>query len=401
MKKNLKKECVAVNALAIIPARGGSKGIPRKNLTLLAGKPLLAHTIECARNSKSINRVIVSTDDRDIAEVAQHYKSEVIMRPPEISGDSASSESALLHVLNHLLSSEHYEPEIIVFLQCTSPLTIPEDIDGTMRILLDNDADTALAVAPFHYFLWQKHKDGSAVGVGHDKKVRLLRQEREPLFRETGGVYIMRTKGFKKAQHRFFGKTSLYVLPNERCVEIDNPEDFHIAEVLMREFQKKQKIQALPDRIAMLVLDFDGIFTNNKVIVCEDGKEAVVCDRGDGWGISQLKKKRIPLLVLSTEKNPVVKVRCEKLGIECIHGVDDKLSVLKTLFTERSIHADDVIYVGNDLNDLQCLQEVGCPVVPRDAHRQVRAAARIILSAYGGNGAIREICELINQKLEE
>ncbi|MGA1823352.1 MAG: cytidylyltransferase domain-containing protein [bacterium] len=389
-----------VNACAIIPARGGSKGIPHKNISLLAGKPLLAHTIECAYKAQSIKRVIVSTDDKNIALVAKQYRGEVIMRPPDISGDKASSESALLHVLTHLHDVERYEPEIVVFLQCTSPLTVPEDIDGTMKALFDNHADTALAVAPFHYFLWQRHKDGSATGIGHDKEVRLLRQEREPHFRETGGVYIMRTKGFKKAQHRFFGKTSLYVLPNERCLEIDNPEDFLIAEILMREFQKKQKIHALPDRISMLVLDFDGVFTNNKVIVAENGREAVVCDRGDGWGICQLKRKGVPILVLSTEKNPVVKARCEKLGIEYIQGVDDKLSVLQTVLAERNMQPEDVIYVGNDLNDLDCLRAVGCAVVVRDAHRNVQAVAKIILSTCGGNGAIREICELIEQKLE-
>ncbi len=224
--------------LAIIPARGGSKGIPRKNLQPLAGKPLLAYSIEAARQTSSITRTVVSTDDPEIGAVAQEYGAEVVWRPAEISGDTASSESALLHVLDHLRQSEGYEPDLLVFLQCTSPLTAPEDIEGTIRALLDANADSALAVTPFHYFLWREGQDGSAVGINHDKSRRPLRQEREPQFLETGAVYVMRTQGFRAARHRFFGKTVMYVMPRERCLEIDDPEDLIVAEALLRARQQ-------------------------------------------------------------------------------------------------------------------------------------------------------------------
>ncbi|MFN8443083.1 MAG: acylneuraminate cytidylyltransferase family protein [Caldilineaceae bacterium] len=222
-----------MNITAIIPARGGSKGILRKNLQPLAGKPLVAHTIQQASAAQTIDRVIVSTDDAEIGAVAQCYGAKVVWRPAAISDDTASSESALLHVLDTIQQSAETLPDLLVFLQCTSPLTLASDIDGTVQALLTQKADTALAVTPFHYFLWQQGENGDAVGVNHDKRVRLLRQQRAPQYRETGAVYVMRIAGFLQAKHRFFGKTALYVIPAERCLEIDDPFDLQMAEWLL------------------------------------------------------------------------------------------------------------------------------------------------------------------------
>jgi N-acylneuraminate cytidylyltransferase len=389
-----------IEVISIIPARGSSKGIPRKNLRLLAAKPLIAHTIEHARQSRVVSRVVVSTDDPEIGAVARQYGAEVIWRPLEISGDTATSESALLHALEYLQRSEGYAPDLIVFLQCTSPLTLPQDIDGAVYALLNENADSALAVTPFHYFLWRQDQNGGAVGINHDRRARPLRQEREPQFLETGAVYVMRTQGFKEAKHRFFGQTAMYVMPPERCLEIDRPVDLIIAEALLRERQQQQKLQALPCSVAALVLDFDGVFTDNRVIVFQDGREAVICDRGDGWGMAQLKKLGILILVLSAEENPVVQVRCDKLGIACMHGVQDKLAALMEWLREDKLDATQVVYVGNDVNDLACMQAVGCGVAVSDAHPHVKAAARITLSMPGGQGALRELVELICQRLE-
>ena len=126
---------VEPGVLAIIPARGGSKGIPRKNVRPLLGRPLLAHSIEHARQAPSVTRVVVSTDDAEIAAVARRFGAEVVDRPAEISGDAASSESALLHVLDHLRDAEGYEPDLVVFLQATSPLRRPGDVQGAIETL--------------------------------------------------------------------------------------------------------------------------------------------------------------------------------------------------------------------------------------------------------------------------
>jgi CMP-N-acetylneuraminic acid synthetase len=150
-------------------------------------------------------------------------------------------ESAPIPLLLSLHENEGYSPDLLVFLQCTSPLTLPEDIDGTVQVLFDQEADSSLAVTPFHYFLWRWDVNGDAIGVNHDKRVRPLRQERDLQYLETGAVYVMRTKGFKEAGHRFFGKTAMYVMPPERCLEIDEPIDLRIAEVLMTEGARTQE----------------------------------------------------------------------------------------------------------------------------------------------------------------
>ena len=392
--------------IAIIPARGGSKGIPRKNIRQLVDRPLIAYNIQQAQQSNLITRVIVSTDDEEIGAVAERYGAEVLWRPSEISGDHASSESALLHVIETLEAREGYQSDIVVFLQCTSPLTLTEDIDGTIDALIDSHADSALTVAPFHYFLWSDEDnadtDKGAYGLNHDKGVRLLRQEREPQYIETGAVYVMRTAGFLRARHRFFGKTALYIMPNDRRLEIDEPVDFKIAEVLLGEInQKIPNIEKLPNPVHALILDFDGVFTDNKVVVFQDGKEAVLCDRSDGWGIAQLKKTAIPILILSTEKNPVVQARADKLDIPCIHGLDNKWNILEKYLQERDMQPGNIVYVGNDLNDLECMENIGCSVAVADAHPKVKSQAAIILTNVGGDGAVREICDLIIDQQRE
>ncbi len=147
--------------------------------------------------------------------------------------------------------------------------------------------------------------------------------------------------------------------------------------------------------VKLVVFDFDGVFTDNCVYVLEDGTEAVSCWRGDGIGLSKLKQLKIPMMVISTEKNPVVGQRCKKLQIEYIQGCDDKLKILKQLVDTHDCTLADVLYIGNDINDLDCLSAVGLPVVVADAHPDVIPKAEYITSAAGGKGAVREICDLL------
>jgi N-acylneuraminate cytidylyltransferase len=221
--------------IAIIPARGGSKAVPKKNLYGFAGKPLIAHMIEHAKQARSVNRVVVSTDDPEIASVSRKYGSEVVWRPKELSTDTVSSELALLHVLRSLQESEAYEPDIVIFLQCTSPLILPEDIDGTVKALLDEDADSALTVTPFHGFLWRRNAKGKVEGINHNKFRRIRRQDLKKQYQETGAIYVVKREGFLKAKNRFFGKLAMHVIPQERSFEINDLADFCINEALFNQ----------------------------------------------------------------------------------------------------------------------------------------------------------------------
>jgi CMP-N-acetylneuraminic acid synthetase len=217
-------------AVAIIPARGGSKGIPRKNLCLLGDKPLVAHSIDAALAAAAIDRVVVSTEDPEIAAVARQYGADVVWRPTALSGDTASSESALIHTLEHLRVQDRYVPDLTVFVQCTTPLILPEDLDGTIACLDTEQADVAFAVTPTHAFIWQRDADGHVVPVNHRVEVRARRQELSPQYLETGAVFAMRTAGFLEAGRRFFGRLAMFEIPAERAVEIDDAVGLALAE---------------------------------------------------------------------------------------------------------------------------------------------------------------------------
>jgi YrbI family 3-deoxy-D-manno-octulosonate 8-phosphate phosphatase len=383
-----------MKSICIIPARGGSKGLPRKNVLPLCGRPLLAWNILAALEACGEGNVFVTTDDSEIAAVGEQYGARTIWRPAELAVDQASSESALVHALESL-REQRTLPEVFLFLQCTSPLTSADDLRGILGVMESGNADSALSVTPSHRFLWRPKADGCAQGVNHDSRVRLRRQDMAPEFAENGAIYAMRTEGFLEARHRFFGKTVMHVMPEDRSWEIDSHTDFQIAEVLLRDRLKTQKANLLPSQISAVVFDFDGVMTDNKVLTGQDGSEFVACDRSDGLGLAALRKAGIRLQVLSTEVNPVVAARCAKLGIPCIHGEEEKGARLAKWMSDEGIAPANVIYVGNDRNDTKCLELVGCPVAVADAYPEALQRALIVLERKGGKGAVRELCDLI------
>lgn len=222
------------SVLAIIPARGGSKGIPRKNVLQVAGKPLVVHSIEQARHSKLVSRVVVSTDDDEIAGVSEAAGAEVVRRPADISGDKATSESALMHVLAELMESGKYRPDLVVFLQCTSPLRKEGDIDEAITSLQSQQADSLLSVSPSHRFLWAE-KDGQATSLNYDFRHRPRRQDMAPQYVENGSIYVFRPEVLLQGGNRLGGKVALHVMDEDASWDIDTPFDMRVAEMLMLE----------------------------------------------------------------------------------------------------------------------------------------------------------------------
>jgi YrbI family 3-deoxy-D-manno-octulosonate 8-phosphate phosphatase len=381
--------------IAIIPARGGSKGLPRKNVLPLCGRQLIAWNVLAALEACGEGHVYVTTDDAEIAAVGAHYGARIIHRPAELAADKASSESALLHALDEIRTLEGGLPDHFLFLQCTSPLTTAEDIRSVAQTLQSGEADSVFSATPSHRFLWKSNTDGAAEGINHDSRVRLRRQDMEPEFAENGAIYGMRTEGFLQHQHRFFGRTRIHVMPEERSWEIDSPTDFKIAEKLLRERLHSQRASLLPSPPAAVVFDFDGVMTNNRVLTDQDGGELVACDRSDGLGLAALRATGIPILVLSTEENPVVLARCAKLKLPCLHGQADKAKALGQWLDENQLNPAKTIYLGNDRNDSGCMELVGCPVAVADAYPEALQRALIVLEGKGGEGAVRELCDFL------
>lgn len=372
--------------VAIIPARGGSKGIPLKNLQKVAGKTLLARAVEAASEASGVDLVVVSTDHDGIADEAERAGATVVRRPDEISGDLASSEDALLYTLEQL--PEQYA--VTAFLQCTSPFIDPQSIDNAIERVAADAADVVFSAVEDHSFLWTLDDEGHAEAVGHDAAYRPRRQDRKIHYNETGAFYIMRTSGLQEHRHRFFGRIEIEEVPLEQAREIDTMADLTLVRAVAAAGGQPTVLD-----VDALVTDFDGVHTDDAGYVNEHGDEMVRVHRGDGMGVSRLVRSGLPFLILSKERNPVVTRRAEKLRVEVAQGIDNKADVLLEWMREKDLDPSRVAYVGNDINDLEAFSVVGWPIAVADAHPEVLLAARLVLSQRGGHGAVREVCDLI------
>ena len=384
-----------MEVLCIIPARGGSRRLPRKNVLPLAGKPLLAHSVEHSLNSQVVTHTVVSTEDQAIATVAEKYGAEVISRPDVLASDTATSESALIHALD-TVEEDGYSPDLVVFLQCTSPVRDPDDIDRAVQTLLEVQADSLFSATPSHWLIWRQSGE-CLCSLNYDYMARTRDQDSPIELRENGSIYVFKPWVLRERNNRLGGKIASYQMGYWSSFQIDSLEDLQLCEWIIGQRSADLKAARLPSNPELVIFDFDGVFTDNRVQVAQDGTESVTCSRADSLGISWLKRDDVPTLVLSTETNPVVSVRCAKLGVECMHGITDKLQVLKKLTSERGIDTSQVIYLGNDDNDVECLRLVGCAVVVSDASARAKAAADLVLTTRGGHGAVRELCEMILQ----
>jgi len=226
-----------LNILAVIPARGGSRGVPRKNVRLVCGKPLIAYTIEAALDSKLINRVVVSTEDEEIAEISKKYGAKVISRPQELAQDDTPSLPVFQHAISHLEEMEDYHPEIIVILQPTSPLRIAEDIDRAIERFLEVEPDSIASVCevehPTHW-MYTLVKNKLKPLIKDEEKV-IRRQDAPKVYRLNGAVFVTRREIIMKEDRVLGRDTGAYIMPPERSVDIDTELDFKLAELLMRE----------------------------------------------------------------------------------------------------------------------------------------------------------------------
>jgi YrbI family 3-deoxy-D-manno-octulosonate 8-phosphate phosphatase len=399
-----------VPTLAFIPARGGSKGIPGKNILPFVGKPLIAHSIKHAMDAKGVTHTVVSTDDEAIAQVARSCGARVVERPAELAGDTASTESAITHALATLREQSGLTFERIVLLQATSPLRRAGEVDAALELYSRDMADSLVSVCASHDFLWTREGGPNrGKALNYDPLHRPRRQDMAPQFRENGSIYIFSGKGYEKHQCRLFGRVAIYEMPQLCSMQIDTPEDWVMLEAIAAAGQSSKNEQsntpaapaAKPREatplaaVKLVVFDFDGVMSDNRVLVMQDGTEGALCNRSDGLGIGMLKNAGMPMLVLSKEQNPVVGARCRKLGLECHQGIDDKLTRLREILAQRGLAMRDVAYVGNDINDLACMREVGMPIAVADAYPQVLAVAKMVTTRAGGHGAVREVCDAI------
>ena len=222
--------------VAIIPARGGSKGIPRKNIKQLFGKPLIVWTIEHAKKSRYIGRITVSTEDKEIAEISKKYGAEVIERPEELAKDETPTIDVIFHVLR--VQAENFEPGAIVLLQPTSPLRNTQDIDNAIELFLKNDCESVVSVCEVeHSLYWGFEIENRCLKpIFGGKYLNMRRQDLSKVYTPNGAIYVSTPEILWKYKSFYCSKTIPYIMPPERSVDIDNEIDFMLAELLMRKY---------------------------------------------------------------------------------------------------------------------------------------------------------------------
>ena len=397
--------------LALIPARGGSKGIPRKNIRNFAGYPLLAWSIAAAKGSQLVTRVIVSTDDEEIAAVARECGAETpFLRPVEFAQDNSTDLPLFEHALDWLEQNESYRPEIVIQLRPTSPIRPKTMVDDAIRILLaHSDADCVRGVVPSGqnpFKMWRF--DGADQPMqpllqvdGIAEPYNAPRQSLPPVYWQTGHIDAIRVSTIR-SKKSLTGDVIYPLLIDPRyTVDIDNLSDWAKYESLVSsglEMVTPGRVKRpMPEKIELIICDFDGVITDNRVWVDQDGRETVAAYRSDSVRVKDLRAIGIDVMILSSEPNRVVEARARKMGVEAIHGIalHDKGRVMREVLEQKKIKAENVIFVGNDINDLPCFEVAGWAVAVADAYPEVIQAADFVLSKPGGHGALRELSDLI------
>ena len=231
--------------IAIIPARGGSKGIPKKNLKLLAGKPLIYYTIQEALRSKYLDRIIVSTEDKEIEEISKKIGARVIERHKELAKDDSPTIDVVFHVLE-ILKMKSYNPDIVILLQPTSPLRKAEDINNAIKLFLNSGCESVVSVCEVeHPLYWSfRVEEGYLKPLFGDKYLRMGRQDLEKVYMPNGAIFVSTPQTLYKYKSFYCNHIIPYIMPIERSVDIDNEVDFMLAELLLRkEYEESQSKQ--------------------------------------------------------------------------------------------------------------------------------------------------------------
>ena len=397
--------------LALIPARGGSKGIPRKNIRNFAGYPLIAWSIAAAKQSELVTRVIVSTEDEEIAAVARECGAEAhFLRPAELAQDKTTDLPVFEHALEWLEKNEGYRPAIMIQLRPTSPIRPKGMLDHAIRILLEHeDADCVRGVVPAGqnpFKMWRFDGENKPLKPllsvdGIPEPYNAPRQILPPVYWQTGHIDAIRVSTIKQ-KHSLTGDVIYPLVIDPRyTVDIDNLSDWAKFEALANsglEMVTPGKLKRpIPEKIDLIMCDFDGVITDNRVWVDQDGTEMVAAYRSDSVRVKDMRAIGIEIMILSSEPNRVVEARARKMGVEAIHGValHDKGRVMREILEQKNIKAENVIYIGNDINDLPCFEIAGWSVAVADAYPELIKIADHVLTKAGGHGALRELCDLI------
>ncbi|UKM65589.1 acylneuraminate cytidylyltransferase [Flavobacteriaceae bacterium GSB9] len=381
-----------MSVIAFIPARGGSKSIPLKNIKYFCGKPLIYWTLKAAHDSKIISKIVVATDDAKIEETVLGFsfsKVSVYRRSDENAQDSSSTESVMLEFLEREEIDKSYT---FLLIQATSPLLTTLDLDIGLEAFKSHDS--ILSCVRSKRFFWTERREA----LNYNYKNRPRRQDFEGLLMENGAFYINSVSNILEYKNRLSGDIGIVEMPEYTAVEIDEEEDWLMAESLMKRFVLKEN-KPLKCDIKLFVTDVDGVLTDAGMYYSESGDELKKFNTHDGMAFQLLCEQGIKTAIVTSENTKIVENRAKKLKVDYLcqgKKYGGKLEVVMDICKKEKITLSQVAYIGDDINCFELLSNVGIAACPKNALKKIKAIPNMIhLEKKGGEGVVREFVEEI------
>jgi N-acylneuraminate cytidylyltransferase len=382
--------------IAFIPVRCGSKSIPFKNIKEFCGKPLVYWNLEALQNSSNIDKIFVATDCDEIKKTVNSFgfsKVEVYDREPQNANDTASTESVMLEFID---KQNFDDNDLFLLVQATSPLTQTKDFDEALETLKHQKVDSLLTCVRTKRFYWNQN----GTPYNYDYKNRPRRQDFDGMLMENGAFYINTIGNIIKDKNRLSGKVTIHEMEEFTAVEIDEEDDWIIAQKLMYKhiLSKRSKLT-----IKLFLSDVDGTLTDAGMYYGENGEEFKKFNTHDGKGFELLRKAGIKTGIITSENTKIVANRAKKLKVDYLYqGLEHKgkLDIAKEICQKENISLQEVAYIGDDINCKELLQSVGLAACPANALEEIKNIPNIIkLSKCGGDGAVREFAEKILKRI--
>jgi len=382
--------------IALIPARCGSKSIPFKNIRPFCGKPLIYWNLLALENTTDVNEIYVATDCDKIKDVVLGFgfpKTKVYMRMEENAQDTSSTEAVMLE----FIEKKQIAPDnLLILVQATSPLTT--DADFTAALQKMKDCDSLLTCVRQKRFYW--NEDGTP--INYDFQNRPRRQDFDGHLMENGAFYINSIANILRDKNRLSGKILIHEMEEYTAVEIDEPDDWIIAEKMMQKhiLNKTKSSQ----KIKLFLTDVDGVLTDAGMYYSENGDELKKFNTHDGKGLERLRNTGIKTGIITSEDTKIVARRAKKLKVDHLaqgkHGMG-KLDIAKEICAKENVNLSETSYIGDDVNCMELLKAVGFAACPADALPAVKNIPGImVLEKKGGEGVVREFAEIILQSIQ-
>ncbi|WP_406684191.1 acylneuraminate cytidylyltransferase [Seonamhaeicola sp. MEBiC1930] len=378
--------------IAFIPARGGSKGIPDKNIKYFCGKPLIYWTLSELQKTNQVDEIIVATDSQRIKDVVEGFnfnKVKVYDRSPANALDDSSTESVMLEYLER---NPKNIKDVFMLVQATSPLTISYDFSEALTKYHENLYDSILSCVRIKRFFW--NENGTPKNYDFNKRPR--RQDFNGELLENGAFYINSVENILKHKNRLSGRVGIHEMPEFTSLEIDEEEDWIVGESLMNKFVLKPNKET---NIKLFVTDVDGVLTDAGMYYTETGDELKKFNTHDGMAFQILREAGVKTAIVTSEDTAIVSKRAEKLKVDYLyqgkkHG--GKLSSVKNICEIENISLKQVAYIGDDINCFELLSAVGIAACPANALPKIKNIPGIIqLSKKGGEGVVREFINIL------